>query len=264
MNESIRAYIERAPEAISGQGGHNTTLRVARTLYNGFALSRDQVLEWLHVYNARLSEKWTPRELEHKADSAASGRYDKPRGWMLNRHDSGPRRISIRAAKFTSERAKNRQKVCSRHGCHRYSRYSRSVTRARVHGSVGIENIHSIYSQQDQPEPRDTTGKPASVEPLPSKTTQTEQPGSAGKISMTSTVADDDPEARRIANELVRIHRDAPGGLTAADAACFAAVLKTLEATYTGRALASAPQGTNPDDVAELERLHRKKYGQRT
>ena len=86
----------------------------------------------------------------------------------------------------------------------------------------------------------------------------------AGKIRMTSTVADDDPEARRIANELVRIHRDAPGGLTAADAACFAAVLKTFEATYTGRALPSAPQGTNPDDVAELERLHRKKYGQRT
>jgi hypothetical protein len=77
-------------------------------------------------------------------------------------------------------------------------------------------------------------------------------------------VADDDPEARRIANELVRIHRDAPGGLTAADAACFAAVLKTFEATYTERALASAPQGTHPDDVAELERLHRKKYGQRT
>ena len=60
MSDRIRTYVERAPEAISGQGGHNTTLRVARTLYNGFALSRDQVLEWLHVYNARLSEKWTP------------------------------------------------------------------------------------------------------------------------------------------------------------------------------------------------------------
>jgi hypothetical protein len=59
MNK-IGDYIERAPEAKSGQGGHNTTLRVARTLYNGFALSRDQVLEWLRVYNARLSEKWTP------------------------------------------------------------------------------------------------------------------------------------------------------------------------------------------------------------
>jgi hypothetical protein len=72
---------------------------------------------------------------------------------------------------------------------------------------VGIENIHSIYSQQDEPEPRKTTGKPASVEPLPSKNTQTEQPGSARKISMTSTVAGDDPEARRIAGELVKLYR---------------------------------------------------------
>ena len=167
MNK-IRDYIERAPEAKSGQGGHNATLRVARTLYNGFALSRDQVLEWLHVYNARLSEKWTPRELEHKANSAATGRYDKPRGWMLNRHESEPRRISIRPAKFTSEGRKTTKKYVLAMDAIDIP-YSRSVTRARVHGSVGIENIHSIYSQQDEPEPRHTTGKPASVEPLPSK-----------------------------------------------------------------------------------------------
>lgn len=103
MNDRIRTYIERAPEAISGQGGHNTTLRVARALYNGFALSRDQVLEWLQVYNSRLSERWTARELEHKADSAARGRYDKLRGWMLGPGRSEPRRIVIGAAKNASQ-----------------------------------------------------------------------------------------------------------------------------------------------------------------
>ena len=195
MNK-IRDYIERAPEAKSGQGGHNATLRVARTLYNGFALSRDQVLEWLHVYNARLSEKWTPRELEHKANSAATGRYDKPRGWMLNRHESEPRRISIRPAKFTSEGRKTTKKYVLAMDAIDIP-YSRSVTRARVHGSVGIENIHSIYSQQDEPEPRQTSGKPASVEPLPSKTTRqifllpAKEPGrqvSAGFLGVTSIV----------------------------------------------------------------------------
>jgi hypothetical protein len=55
---------------------------VARSLYNGFALSRDQVFECLQVYNSRLVDKWTDRELMHKAESAASGAYDKPRGWM--------------------------------------------------------------------------------------------------------------------------------------------------------------------------------------
>jgi hypothetical protein len=82
--DKIRRYLNRAPEAIPGQGGHNITLRVARSLYNGFGLSRDQVFDWLQVYNTRLTDKWTVRELEHKADSAASGTYDRPRGWMLS------------------------------------------------------------------------------------------------------------------------------------------------------------------------------------
>jgi hypothetical protein len=102
VSDRIRTYIERSPEAISGQGGHNTTLRVARALYNGFALSHDQVLEWLQVYNSRLSDRWTARELEHKADSAASGIYDKPRGWMLGRHEAKPRRIVIQPPKISN------------------------------------------------------------------------------------------------------------------------------------------------------------------
>src|SRR5262245_1825136 len=97
MNDSIRAYIDRAPAAISGQRGHDTTLRIARTLYNGFGLCRDQVLESLRIYNRRPAEKWTERELAHKADSAVRGTYDKPRGWLLTGHQSQPRRMAIRA-----------------------------------------------------------------------------------------------------------------------------------------------------------------------
>jgi hypothetical protein len=80
--DKIRRYIDQAPEAISGQGGHSTTLRVARSLYNGFGLPCDQVFDWLKVYNQRLADKWTNRQLMHKAEAAAAGTYDKHRGWM--------------------------------------------------------------------------------------------------------------------------------------------------------------------------------------
>ena len=81
--------------------------RVARTLFNGFGLSRDKVLEGLRLYNARLSHKWSDRELAHKADSAVCAMYDKPRGWMLNRRQSCEvRRISIRVPQFTCQRHK--------------------------------------------------------------------------------------------------------------------------------------------------------------
>ena len=70
------------------QRGHLTTLRVARCLYNGFGLSCQQVFECLRVYNSRLADKWTDRELLHKAQSAASGTYDKPSGWMLPATDA--------------------------------------------------------------------------------------------------------------------------------------------------------------------------------
>ena len=93
MNPQARKYIESAPEAISGSGGHLTTLKVARSLYNGFGLDRQAVLEGLRAYNSRLSDKWSDRELEHKADSAATGNYDKARGWMLDNEHPGPRKI---------------------------------------------------------------------------------------------------------------------------------------------------------------------------
>jgi hypothetical protein len=45
------------------------------------------------------------------------------------------------------------------------------------------------------------------IEPLPGKDSQVEQSGSPSEITAINTVADDDPEARRIANELPGPHR---------------------------------------------------------
>jgi hypothetical protein len=243
MNSRIRAYIERAPEAISGHGGHNTTLRVARTLYNGFALSRDQVLEGLHVYNARLSEKWTPRELEHKADSASTGTYDKPRGWMLGEDESEPRRIVIRPAKIANGGWKTVKKyVFATDATDVF--YSQSAIHARARACAR----------------------------------------SRGESEITvASVADAEPEARRIDKEMAKIRRDTLDGLTDPDAACLAAVLVPDNGTtrwganvLTGNAQPRTPEDchaflmaafdpedvfdfSNPADVAEFEKLYKRK-----
>jgi P4 family phage/plasmid primase-like protien len=75
-----REYIETAPLARSGQGGHNTTFAVAARLLNDMGLPKEQVRELLDRYNERLAEAgeetWTARELDHKVESAG----DRPHG----------------------------------------------------------------------------------------------------------------------------------------------------------------------------------------
>ena len=154
--------------AISGQRGHDTTLRVARTLYNGFGLCRDQVLEWLRIYNRRLSEKWIERELAHKADSAVRATYDKPRGWLLTGHNSEPRRTSICAPEITSRGQKIAKKYTLATDATDISHTSRTHACAHAH-SVGVSG-KSVASMAHSPK--------------------------------------EDPEARRIATELVKLQKD--------------------------------------------------------
>jgi hypothetical protein len=77
--------------------------QLARALFwrssrRGFGLCRDQVFAWLRIYNRRLSENWTERELAHKADSAVRATYDKPRDWLLTGQQFQPRRIAMRVS----------------------------------------------------------------------------------------------------------------------------------------------------------------------
>ena len=194
MNDSIRAYIDRAPAAISGQRGHYTTLRVARTLYNGFGLCRDQVLESLWIYNRRLSEKRTERELAIRPNPLCEGR-------MTNRvvgcsPDTTPRREESPFVPQKTQAAarKSPKKVCSRHGCHRYFPYLMHVhTRTRRAPGVSEESVANVA---DSPK--------------------------AGGI-----------EARRIAAELVKLHRD--GAITSD------AELDAMKKKLRRRALNSLP-----------------------
>ncbi|MFO0840679.1 MAG: phage/plasmid primase, P4 family [Phycisphaerae bacterium] len=66
-----RAYIEKCPDAISGQGGHNATLRAACECHR-FGLDEAAawlVMQWFNDHKTG-GERWTDKELAHKLDSA--------------------------------------------------------------------------------------------------------------------------------------------------------------------------------------------------
>lgn len=69
--ERARKYISMMPGAVSGQGGHNATFRVACVLVLGFALSESEAMTLLREWNAGCQPPWSERELEHKIRSAS-------------------------------------------------------------------------------------------------------------------------------------------------------------------------------------------------
>lgn len=83
---SARAYVAKIPGAISGQGGHPATFKVACHLVLGFDLSIAEARPLLHEFNARCQPPWTDKELEHKLSDA--DKKPGPRGYLLaRRHD---------------------------------------------------------------------------------------------------------------------------------------------------------------------------------
>lgn len=65
-----RAYMRTLPLAISGQGGHDTTLYVACELIRRFALNEDGLLLLMREYDGKLAEKWNDKNLRHKVTDA--------------------------------------------------------------------------------------------------------------------------------------------------------------------------------------------------
>ena len=84
--DQARRFIHTAPPAVSGNGGHNTTFRVACDLIHGFGLSDDEALKLLGEYNTRLEEQWTNAELRHKIEGASQSLSRRPIGYLLARH----------------------------------------------------------------------------------------------------------------------------------------------------------------------------------
>ena len=79
--ERARAYISRCEPAVSGQGGHGQTFKVACHLVLGFQLGEAVAMELLAEFNERCKPPWSERELAHKVRSAMQ--QDGPRGYLL-------------------------------------------------------------------------------------------------------------------------------------------------------------------------------------
>ncbi len=65
------AYLAKCDAAVSGQGGHSTTFRVAMNLVLGFNLGADEAF-WLlaREYNHRCRPPWSLKDLRRKVDQA--------------------------------------------------------------------------------------------------------------------------------------------------------------------------------------------------
>ncbi|MBA3884580.1 MAG: AAA family ATPase [Acidobacteria bacterium] len=65
-----RAYVDKTPPAIEGQGGDEHTFKVCCKLVRGFTLDDDEALDVLAPWNATCAPPWTERELRAKITSA--------------------------------------------------------------------------------------------------------------------------------------------------------------------------------------------------
>jgi putative DNA primase/helicase len=88
IEDRVIAYLGKTDPAISGQGGHDTTFRVACNVGPGFSLSPNDAfrLLWDH-YNPRCQPPWSERDLRHKVEDAYQ--RETKRGWLLGDNSNG-------------------------------------------------------------------------------------------------------------------------------------------------------------------------------
>jgi hypothetical protein len=68
--ERAKAYLDKLPNAISGSGGHNATLRAACECVR-FGLTEFEMFDAMNWYNEnKCQPKWSPAELAHKISTA--------------------------------------------------------------------------------------------------------------------------------------------------------------------------------------------------
>ena len=70
--ERCRAYLERVPDAVSGEHGHDKTFRAACECFR-FGLSPSdarKVMGWFNQMKTPPDDKWSDEELDHKVESA--------------------------------------------------------------------------------------------------------------------------------------------------------------------------------------------------
>lgn len=104
----INSYIEKLPEACSGQNGHSTTLASLHKTRYAFALTDRDFAHYAGIYNTtRCKPAWSRSELKHKVEEAINMPFDMEWGHLVkeerkpeqkNRQASGgvPRAVEIR------------------------------------------------------------------------------------------------------------------------------------------------------------------------
>ena len=80
--EAAEAWLAKQSGAVSGNGGHRETMRIATTLAVGFDLSEAQLLSLLVGWNVSCSPPWSERELAHKVADACRTLAKNARGFM--------------------------------------------------------------------------------------------------------------------------------------------------------------------------------------
>lgn len=78
-----RNYLDRMPPAVSGQGGHDQTFRVACVLVHGFGLSQADARPLMIDYSARCQPPWKEKDIDHKLADAERTPEPKGRGYLL-------------------------------------------------------------------------------------------------------------------------------------------------------------------------------------
>ena len=70
LEERVEKYLDRCEPAISGQGGHTTTFKLAMKLVQGFALDVETAFRLIQPWNDRCQPPWKPYELRRKLQQA--------------------------------------------------------------------------------------------------------------------------------------------------------------------------------------------------
>jgi len=87
--ERARRYLMKCPPAVSGQGGHNTTFRMACVLVHGFSLPAQDALTVLQEWNRTCQPPWSESELRHKVASAMAASSQRAPGYLLGQKTGG-------------------------------------------------------------------------------------------------------------------------------------------------------------------------------
>ena len=218
-----RAYVAKMPPAIAGQHGHDATFKVALALIHGFGLSEEDAMPIIEEYSNRCAPPWSHKELEHKLDSAAQhARSGKPRGHLrAAQHRPAPVEPPLPV------RPKKKISLC---------------LRAEASQPVEEKTAGSATKSSPGPDPRAAarSGFPAVAPRLAGGRPEVSAPSrtTASESHTPQLARGDEIEARRIAGELDRLHRDgaiASKNARDPDAVFYARLLRDFGATCTGR-----------------------------